>query len=98
MQNTLEVKVQKVLVIKLIEGLLGGLDELGFKPSSKRYRLIDELKFTAKELHRELYRCVTKDEVREVKDELATQLVTKGKLPNSVKFILMESLESGVYS
>ena len=45
MQNTLEIKIQKVLVTKLIEGLLGGLDELGFKPSSKRYRLIDDLMF-----------------------------------------------------
>ena len=65
--------------------------------NTKRSKLIDDLKSTAKLLHRELDRCVTKSEVREVKDELATQLVTKGKLPNSVKFILMESLENGVY-
>jgi hypothetical protein len=97
MDNNLEIKIQKVLVCKMIEGLLDGLDDLGFMHNTKRSKLIDDLKSTAKLLHRELDRCVTKSEVREVKDELATQLVTKGKLPNSVKFILMESLENGVY-
>ncbi len=94
MDNTLEVKIQKVLTLKLIEGLLGGLDDLGFKRGTKRYRLIEEMTDTAKALHRELDRCVTKQEVREIKGELATELMTKGRLPNSVKFILIEALES----
>ena len=98
MDNTLEIKIQKVLTCKMIEGLLDGLDDLGFMHNTKRSKLIDDLKLSAKKLHRELDRCVTKSEVREVKDHLATQLVTKGKLPNNLKITLMESLEHGVYS
>ena len=98
MDKNLETKTQKVLLCKMIEGLLDGMDDLGFMHNTKRSRLIDELRTSAKKLHRELDRCVTKQEVREVKDHLATQLVTKGKLPSSIKLCLSESLEHGVYS
>ena len=98
MDKTLEVKIQKVLYVKMIEGLLDGLEDLGFLKNTKRSKLLDSLEDTIKLLHRELDRCVTKQEVREIKEHLATQLVTKGKLPSNLKFILMESLEHGVYS
>ena len=98
MDKTLETKIQKVLYVKMMEGLLGGLEDLGFMRNTKRSKLLDSLESNMKQLHRELDRCVTKQEVREIKDHLATQLVTKGKLPSNLKFILMESLEHGVYT
>ena len=98
MDNTLETKIQKVLFVKLIEGLLEGMEDLGFMKNTKRSKLMDDLHDSAKRLHRELDRCVTKQEVREVKEHLATQLVTKGKLPSKVKFMLMDALEHGVYT